>query len=59
LSIYWFEQLILCSFCRKTWNQISVMTVSLGMHTVGDETLKTTNDVQMTWWVSCNYALEK
>jgi hypothetical protein len=38
--------------CRLTSADIAKLTVSLGMHTVGDEKLKTTNDAQMTRRVS-------
>ena len=38
--------------CRLTSADISVLTVSLGMHTVGDKELGTTNDAHMTRRVS-------
>lgn len=38
--------------CRLTTADIDRLTVSLGMHTVGDEELGTTNDAQMTRRVS-------
>jgi hypothetical protein len=38
--------------CRLTSADIATLTVSLGMHTVGDEKLETTNDAQMTRRVS-------
>ncbi len=38
--------------CRLTSADIATLTVSLGMHTVGNEKLKTTNDAQMTRRVS-------
>jgi hypothetical protein len=38
--------------CRLTSADIATLTVSLGMHTVGDEKLGTTNDAQMTRRVS-------
>jgi hypothetical protein len=38
--------------CRLTSAEIATLTVSLGMHTVGDEKLGTTNDAHMTRRVS-------
>ena len=38
--------------CRLTSAGIATLTVSLGMHTVGNEKLGTTNDAQMTRRVS-------
>jgi hypothetical protein len=38
--------------CRLTSAEIATLTVSLGMHTVGDKKLETTNDAHMTRRVS-------
>ena len=38
--------------CRLTSADIATLTVSLGMHTVGNKELETTNDAQMTRRVS-------
>ena len=38
--------------CRLTSADIATLTVSLGMHTVGDKKLETTNDAHMTRRVS-------